>query len=91
MRIQAVQNNTSFTSRQTLKVYKNSLIDKNMQNNMNSKKCNAIVSGTLLGISACSLISVFTDGMKMLIPGLVTGISAILLNFINLSKNKHLK
>ena len=90
MRVQAIQNNTNFRHREVLRVYRNSCLEKSARET-NKSKTIGLINVTLLGVSACGFISAFTDGLKMLVPAVIAGVSAIVINAIRLSKNCSMK
>ena len=91
MKIQAIQNSTNFRNRQALRMYIDSFLYKSSKDNNTKPNGFGLINGTLLGISACGFIGAFTDGIKMLIPAVVSAISVVALNIVHLSKNKHIK
>ena len=90
MRVQAIQNNTNFRHREVLRAYRNSCLEKSARET-NKSKTIGLINGTLLGFSACGFIGAFTDGIKMLVPAVIAGVSAIVINAIRLSKNCSMK
>ena len=90
MRVQAIQNNTNFRHRELLRAYRNSCLEKSARET-NKSKTIGLINGTLLGVSACGFIGAFTDGLKMLVPAVIAGVSAIVINAIRLSKNCSMK
>ena len=90
MRVQAIQNNTNFRHREVLRAYRNSCLEKSARET-NKSKTIGLINGTLLGVSACGFIGAFTDGIKMLVPAVIAGVSAIVINAIRLSKNCSMK
>ena len=90
MRVQAIQNNTNFRHREVLRAYRDSCLEKSARET-NKSKTIGLINGTLLGVSACGFIGVFTDGLKMLVPAVIAGVSAIVINAIRLSKNCSMK
>lgn len=90
MRVQAIQNNTNFRHREVLRAYRNSCLEKSARET-NKSKTIGLINGTLLGVSACGFIGAFTDGLKMLVPAVIAGVSAIVINAIRLSKNCSMK
>ena len=91
MRVQAIQNNTNFRHREVLRVYRDSCLEKSARETNNKSKTIGLINGTLLGVSACGFIGAFTDGLKMLVPAVIAGVSAIVINAIRLSKNCSMK
>lgn len=91
MKIQAVQNSTNFRHRQVLRMYRDSCLKKSSKDVNSTSSSLGLINGTLMGISACGFIGAFTDGLKMLIPAVIAGASAIAINIARLSKNKHIK
>ena len=91
MKIQAIQNSTNFKNRQVLRAYRDSFLYKSSKDDNNKSNSIGLINGTLLGISACGFIGAFTDGIKMLIPAVVSAISVVALNIVRLSKNNHIK
>ena len=91
MRVQAIQNNTNFRHREVLRAYRDSCLEKSARETNNKSKTIGLINGTLLGVSACGFIGVFTDGLKMLVPAVIAGVSAIVINAIRLSKNFSMK
>ena len=91
MRVQAIQNNTNFRHREVLRAYRDSCLEKSATETNNKSKTIGLINGTLLGVSACGFISAFTDGLKMLVPAVIAGVSAIVINAIRLSKNCSMK
>lgn len=90
MRVQAIQNNINFRHREVLRAYRNSCLEKSARET-NKSKTIGLINGTLLGVSACGFIGAFTDGLKMLVPAVIAGVSAIVINAIRLSKNCSMK
>ena len=90
MRVQAIQNNTNFRHREVLRAYRNSCLEKSARET-NKSKTIGLINGTLLGVSACGFIGAFTDGLKMLVPAVIAGVSAIVINAIRLSKDCSMK
>lgn len=90
MRVQAIQNNTNFRHREVLRAYRDSCLEKSARET-NKSKTIGLINGTLLGVSACGFIGAFTDGLKMLVPAVIAGVSAIVINAIRLSKNCSMK
>ena len=90
MRVQAIQNNTNFRHREVLRIYRDSCLEKSARET-NKSKTIGLINGTLLGVSACGFIGAFTDGLKMLVPAVIAGVSAIVINAIRLSKNCSMK
>ena len=90
MRVQAIQNNTNFRHREVLRTYRDSCLEKSARET-NKSKTIGLINGTLLGVSACGFIGAFTDGLKMLVPAVIAGVSAIVINAIRLSKNCSMK
>ena len=91
MRVQAIQNNTNFRHREVLRAYRDSCLEKSARETNNKSKTIGLINVTLLGVSACGFISAFTDGLKMLVPAVIAGVSAIVINAIRLSKNCSMK
>lgn len=91
MRVQAIQNNTNFRHREVLRTYRDSCLEKSARETNNKSKTIGLINGTLLGVSACGFIGAFTDGLKMLVPAVIAGVSAIVINAIRLSKNCSMK
>lgn len=91
MRVQAIQNNTNFRHREVLRAYRDSCLEKSARETNNKSKTIGLINGTLLGVSACGFIGAFTDGLKMLVPAVIAGVSAIVINAIRLSKNCSMK
>lgn len=91
MRVQAIQNNTNFRHRELLRAYRDSCLEKSAKETNNKSKTIGLINGTLLGVSACGFISAFTDGLKMLVPAVIAGVSAIVINAIHKSKNCSMK
>ena len=91
MRVQAIQNNTNFRHREVLRAYRDSCLEKSARETNNKSKTIRLINWTLLGVSACGFISAFTDGLKMLVPAVIAGVSAIVINAIRLSKNCSMK
>ena len=90
MRVQAIQNNTNFRHREVLRAYRNSCLEKSARET-NKSKTIGLINGSLLGVSACGFIGAFTDGLKMLVPAVIAGVSAIVINAIRLAKNCSMK
>ena len=90
MRVQAIQNNTNFRHREVLRAYRDSCLEKSARET-NKSKTIGLINGTLLGVSACGFIGAFTDGLKMLVPAVIAGVSAIVINAIRLSKDCSMK
>ena len=91
MKIQAIQNSTNFRNRQALRMYRDSFLYKSSKDNNTKPNGFGLINGTLLGVSACGFIGAFTDGLKMLVPVVIAGVSAIVINAIRLSKNCSMK
>ena len=91
MRVQAIQNNTNFRHREVLRAYRDSCLEKSARETNNKSKTIGLINGTLLGVSACGFISAFTDGLKMLVPAVIAGVSAIVINAMRLPKNCSMK
>ena len=91
MKIQAIQNSTNFKNRQALRMYRDSCLKKSSKDTDSTSNSIGLINGTLLGVSACGFISAFTDGLKMLVPAVIAGVSAIVINAIRLSKNCSMK
>ena len=91
MKIQAIQNSTNFKNKQVLRAYRDSFLYKSSKDANAKSNCIGLINGTLLGLSACGFVGAFTDGLKMLIPAIISGVSVVIFNIARLSKNEHIK
>ena len=96
MKIQAVQSNISFNgvSRrvQRLSMMKDSLNKGKFLKEDAFVKSYSMLTGTLLGISACGAISVMTGDSKMSVPAVIAGVAGSVLTLLgikNTLKSQH--
>lgn len=96
MKIQAVQSNISFNgvsnSAQRLSMMNDSLNKGKFRKEDAFVKSYSMLTGTLLGISACGAISVMTGDSKMSVPAVVAGVAGSVLTWFgikNTLKSQH--